>query len=212
MAIAYETENVRIRPLAIAGAYRLSPAVHDGAGARYAEPYSATSFAAAVGCSLPLGHINIAKPRAGTIRGIHYAEVPPGQAKLVSCLQGRVWDVVVDLRRGSPTYGRWEAVTLDGDALDTLFLPDGMGHGFMSLTDDAILHYICAHPFLPDHEHKIDPFDPQMRIDWPASDGNGRALTPILGRRDSAAPSMAEAEAAGRLPLGTGSGRAPGGS
>jgi dTDP-4-dehydrorhamnose 3,5-epimerase len=132
--------------------------------------------------------------RNNVIRGVHFTEVPPGTAKYVSCLAGGVFDVVVDLRVGSPTFGRWEGVTLDDHAFRSLYIGEGLGHALLSLTDRSVVHYLCSQPYRPAREHTIDPLDPALGIDWP---GDGDY---VLSDRDAAAPSLAEAMAAGVLP------------
>jgi dTDP-4-dehydrorhamnose 3,5-epimerase len=120
--------------------------------------------------------------------------VPPGQAKYVTCVRGAVLDVVVDIRVGSPAFGRWEAVRLDGDTRHAVFLAEGLGHAFMALTDDATVVYLCSTGYAPGREHGVNPLDPELGIAWP--DG----IPPVLSPKDAEAPSLAEAEQAGLLP------------
>lgn len=128
------------------------------------------------------------------LRGLHYADVPPGQAKYVTCVRGAVLDVVADIRVGSPTFGQWEAVRLDDDGRRAVFLAEGLGHAFMALTDDATVVYLCSTGYDPRREHTVDALDPALGITWP--DG----LTPVLSPKDARAPSLAEAQEAGLLP------------
>jgi dTDP-4-dehydrorhamnose 3,5-epimerase len=130
------------------------------------------------------------------IRGIHYADVPPGQAKYVTCVAGAILDVVVDVRAGSPTFGKWEAVELTAASRHAVFLSEGLGHAFMALTEDATALYLCSTPYAPGREHGIDPLDPAIGIAWPDDDG----LSPVLSDKDAAAPSLEEALRAGQLP------------
>ena len=132
--------------------------------------------------------------RRGTLRGIHFADVPPSQAKYVTCVRGAVLDVIVDIRVGSPTYGQWEAVRLDDAVHHAVYLAEGLGHAFMALTDDAAVVYLCSEGYAPGREHGIHPLDPALGIDWPAG------ITPLLSDKDAAAPTLAEAEAQGLLP------------
>lgn len=119
---------------------------------------------------------------AGTLRGIH---LQTGQAKLVRCLQGRIWDVAVDLRPHSPTYRRWEAHELDSDRHRQLFIPDGFGHGFCVLGDSADVAYRLSDYFDPERESGIAWDDPDLGIEWPISN-------PILSERDRSAPRLVE--------------------
>jgi dTDP-4-dehydrorhamnose 3,5-epimerase len=116
------------------------------------------------------------------LRGIH---MQAGQAKLVRCARGRVWDVAVDLREGSPTYGRWDAHELDDQSHRQLFVPDGFGHGFCVLSDAADLVYLLSDYYDPERERGIAWDDPELAIEWPVTD-------PILSDRDRAAPRLSE--------------------
>jgi len=137
---------------------------------------------------------------AGTLRGIHFAQLPPSQAKWVTCLLGAVLDVVVDIRVGSPTFGEWEGVQLDDEKRRALYLAEGLGHAFMALEDNTVVSYLCSTPYAPGREHGVDPLDPALGIDWPATDREGRPVQLVLSDRDRAAPSLAETEQAGLLP------------
>jgi dTDP-4-dehydrorhamnose 3,5-epimerase len=128
------------------------------------------------------------------LRGVHFADVPPGQAKYVSCPSGSVLDVVVDVRVGSATFGRWQSVLLDDHDRRALFLSEGLGHAFLALSPTATVTYLCSTGYAPGRERGIHPLDPALGIAWP--DG----ITPILSAKDAAAPTLAQAEAAGLLP------------
>ena len=130
----------------------------------------------------------------GVLPGIHYADVPPSQAKYVFCLSGSVIDVVVDIRVGSPTFGQWDSVLLGGADRRGIFISEGLGHAFYSLEDDATVAYICSTSWSPGREHEVDPLDPAIGIDWPSD------RDPILSSKDREAPSLAEAAARGLLP------------
>ena len=116
------------------------------------------------------------------MRGIHYADVPPSQAKYVTCVRGAVLDVIVDIRVGSPAFGRYDAVRLDDDERAAVYLSEGLGHAFVALTDDATVVYLCSEVYSPTREHGITPPDPDLGIEWPARrpaaalpQGRGRA-------------------------------------
>lgn len=140
---------------------------------------------------------NMSVSAQGVVRGIHFADVPPGQAKYVTCVRGAVLDVVVDIRPDSPTYRQWEGVRLDDVDRRAVYIAEGLGHGFCALTDDATLAYLCSETYNPQHEHTIHPLDPDLAIEWPAA-------VPLLSDRDAAAPSLAQAAADGILPTGCG--------
>jgi dTDP-4-dehydrorhamnose 3,5-epimerase len=191
---------VDISELAIAGAWLFSAPVLSGERGVHVEPYSAPEFAAAVGRPLSLGHLNVTVAHAGSVFGVHYGDVPPGQAKYVHCVSGAVWDVVVDLRVGSPTFGQWQAVQLDDVNRHAVYLSEGLGHAYLSLADHTTLVYVCSQPFRPEREHSVNPLDPALGIAWPTSTRDGGPLSLTVGRRDGAAPTLAESRAAGRLP------------
>ena len=184
---------VKIRPLAIPGAWEITPVQHGDRRGLFCEWYRFDLLAERVGHPLRLAQANMSVSAAGVVRGIHFADVPPGQAKYVTCVRGAVVDVVVDIRVGSPTFGRWESVRLDDTDRRAVYLSEGLGHGFCALTDDATLSYLCSATYNPTGEHTIDPLDADLGIDWPAA-------APRLSARDTAAPSLARAKAQGLLP------------
>ncbi|MBF5029393.1 MULTISPECIES: dTDP-4-dehydrorhamnose 3,5-epimerase [unclassified Micromonospora] len=184
---------MKIRPLGIEGAWEVTPRLHGDPRGQFLEWYRFDRLAEAVGHPLRLAQGNLSVSARDVVRGIHFADVPPGQAKYVTCVRGAVLDVVVDVRVGSPTYGRWEAVRLDDTDRRAVYLAEGLGHGFCALTDDATLSYLCSATYNPAAEHTVHPLDPDLGIDWPAA-------TPLLSERDASAPRLAEARAAGLLP------------
>jgi dTDP-4-dehydrorhamnose 3,5-epimerase len=130
----------------------------------------------------------------GTLRGVHFADVPPSQAKYVTCVRGSGLDVVVDIRVGSPSFGSWDAVVLDEQDRRAVYVAEGLGHAFLALSDDATLLYLCSAGYAPDREHGVHPLDPDLAIDWP------RDVEPLLSAKDAAAPGLAEAQQQGLLP------------
>lgn len=188
------------RELSIAGAWEVTPVQHGDARGTFFEFFQGAPFAATVGHHLALAQGNCSVSAAGVIRGIHYADVPPGQAKYVTCASGAVLDVVVDLRVGSPTFGQWDSVLLDDVDRRAVYLSEGLGHGFCSLEDGATVLYLCSEPYAPAHERGIDPFDPDLGIAWPTTDRAGRPLAALRSDKDAEAPSLAVAQADGLLP------------
>ena len=157
------------------------------------EWYRFDRLAAAVGHPLRLAQANLSVSARGVVRGIHFADVPPGQAKYVTCVRGAVIDMVVDVRAGSPTFGQWESIRLDDVDRRAVYLGEGLGHGFCALTDDATLSYLCSTTYKPAAERAVHPLDPQLAIDWPVA-------APLLSSRDAAAPGLAQAAESGLLP------------
>jgi len=183
--------------LGIEGAWVFTPTVHADDRGAFLEAFRGSEFAADLGYRLEVGQVNCSVSRRGVLRGIHYADVPPGQAKYVTCVRGAVLDVVVDVRSGSDSFGKWEAVRLDDDSRRAIFLAEGLGHGFMALTDDATVMYLCSTGYAPGREHGVNPLDPAIGIGWPLEDLDGE---PVLSDKDAAAPMLEEALQAGALP------------
>ena len=159
----------------------------------FLESFTDREFTAMTGHRLDLRQVNTSVSAAGVLRGLHFAQLPPSQAKYVTCLRGSVFDVVVDIRVGSPEFGRWDSVLLDDRDHRSVYVSEGLAHGFVALQDDSTVSYLCSAGYDPQREHAIDPCDPAIGIDWPIAD-------PTLSRRDAAAPTLAEVRAAGLLP------------
>lgn len=183
--------------LGIEGAWVFTPQVHRDDRGLFLEAFRGTEFAADLGYRLEVAQVNCSVSRRGVIRGIHYADVPPGQAKYVSCVRGAILDVVVDLRAGSPGFGAWRAVRLDDVSREAVFLAEGLGHAFMALSDEATVLYLCSTPFAPGSEHGVNPLDPAIGIAWALEGMDGE---PVLSDKDAAAPALDEALRAGQLP------------
>jgi dTDP-4-dehydrorhamnose 3,5-epimerase len=185
-----------VDPLGIEGAWVYTPRVYDDDRGSFAEVFRGAEFAADLGYRLDVAQANCSVSRRGVIRGIHYADVPPGQAKYVTCVAGAILDVIVDLRADSPSFGKWEAVRLEADTRRAVFLAEGLGHAFTALTDGATALYLCSTPYAPGREHGVHPLDPAIGIAWPTDDG----WKPVLSEKDAAAPTLEEALRAGQLP------------
>jgi dTDP-4-dehydrorhamnose 3,5-epimerase len=170
--------------------------VHADDRGSFAETFRGAEFAADLGYRLNVAQANCSVSRRGVIRGIHYADVPPGQAKYLTCMAGAILDVIVDLRADSPSFGKWEAVSLDAGSRRAVFLAEGLGHAFMALTEGATALYLCSTPYAPGREHGVHPLDPAIGIAWPTDEG----MAPVLSEKDAAAPTLEEALRAGRLP------------
>lgn len=183
-----------MEPLSIDGAWVHKPVVHRDDRGSFQEWFRGAEFAAALGHELGLAQANMSVSRRGVVRGIHFADVPPGQAKYVTCARGAALDVVVDIRVGSPTFGSWDAVRLDDEDRRAVYLSEGLGHAFCALTDDTTVVYLCSTPYDASREHGVDPMDPEIGIQWPVE------VTPVLSGKDAEAPSLREAQAAGLLP------------
>ncbi len=179
--------------LTIKGAHVFTPEIHGDDRGAFLEWFKEDQVAAATGHGMKLAQANCSISSRGVLRGIHFADVPPGQAKYITCVSGTILDVVVDLRTGSPTFGQWDSVELNDRTRKAVYLAEGLGHGFLTLSESATVVYLCSEPYNPGHEHGIDPFDAALGIDWPLSSFS-------LSAKDEAAPSLAEALEAGLLP------------
>ena len=188
-----------VRELSVPGALEMTPVQHDDDRGVFLEWFRADAFTEATGRVFPLAQANCAVSRAGAVRGIHFAELPPGQAKFVTCVDGAVLDVVVDLRLGSPTFGAWDAVHLDDRDRRAVYVPEGLGHAVMTLSERSVVTYLCSSLYAPEREHTIHPLDPAIGIDWPTVGREGAAISPLLSARDQAAPTLAEVQERGLL-------------
>ena len=186
--------HMEARELSIAGVFEFTPRVFPDDRGVFACPYQEEPFVKAVGHPLRLAQSNHSRSRRGSVRGLHFADVPPGQAKYLYCSQGALLDVVVDIRVGSPTFGQWDAVRLDAVDFRAVYVPEGFGHAFMALDEDTVISYLCSTGYNPGAEHGIDPLDPALGLPWPAD------VEPLLSSKDLEAPTLAAAESAGHLP------------
>jgi dTDP-4-dehydrorhamnose 3,5-epimerase len=184
---------MKIRALAIEGAYEITPEIRGDNRGVFLEFFRFDHLAAELGHRFELAQGNVSVSAKGVVRGIHYADVPPGQAKYATCTRGALLDVIVDIRVGSPTYGQWDSVRLDDVDRRAVYVAEGLGHGFCALTDDATLTYLCSATYNPTGERSINPLDPELAVAWPAE-------SPQLAARDLAAPNLADARRDGLLP------------
>jgi dTDP-4-dehydrorhamnose 3,5-epimerase len=166
------------------GLVLLEPKVHGDARGFFVETFRA-DVAREHGIPTEFVQDNHSRSRQGTLRGIHF-QTHPGQAKLVRVARGRVFDVAVDLRRGSPTFGQWEGVELDDESGRTLFIPVGFGHGFLVLSDVADFVYKCTNYYDPATEAGIRFDDPDVGVEWP------REVELLYSERDATAPTLAD--------------------
>jgi dTDP-4-dehydrorhamnose 3,5-epimerase len=175
---------MRVLPTKLQGPLLLEPDVFGDHRGFFAETYRADTWAQA-GIDEPFVQDNHSRSSRGTLRGIHF-QTAPGQAKLVRCARGSILDVVVDLRRGSPTFGGWEAFALDDEAMRQLYVPIGFGHGFCVTSELADVAYKCSSYYDPATEAGIAYDDPAVGIVWPTG------VEPIVSERDATAPRLAD--------------------
>ncbi len=171
---------MQIRPLAVPGAWEATPRQFVDERGVFLEWFTAASFTGAAGHRFDLAQANVSVSARGVLRGIHVADVPPGQAKYVTCVAGAVLDVVVDLRVGSPTFGAWDSTVLDAVDRRAVYLSEGLGHAFLSLEDGSTVVYLCSEPYAPDARARDPPARPGDRHRLA---GGRRAAAVAEGRR-----------------------------
>ena len=170
-------------PVKLEGVVLVEPEVHGDERGFLVETYSATRWRE-LGIDADFVQDNHSRSGAGILRGLHF-QTSPGQAKLVRCSRGRIWDVAVDLRRDSPTYGQWDGHELDDVAHRQLYVPVGFAHGFCVLSEIADVSYRLSSLYDPETEAGFAWDDPEVGVEWPVSD-------PQVSERDSGAPKLAE--------------------
>lgn len=173
-------------PTRIPDVVRVRPTRHEDDRGSFMETYRRSAFAEA-GIDVDLVQHNTARSRQGVLRGLHYQLPPAAQGKLVRAVRGRIFDVAVDLRRGSAHRGEWVGVTLDAGEGDLLWVPPGFAHGYCVLSAEAEVAYGVTAEYAPHLDRGIRWDDPELGIDWPVDE-------PILSEKDRALPPFAEAE------------------
>jgi dTDP-4-dehydrorhamnose 3,5-epimerase len=179
----------------VPGAWEITPQVHRDERGTFTEWFTESAFGAMTGHRFDLRQANCSVSAAGVLRGLHFAQLPPGQAKYVTCVRGAVFDVVVDIRVGSPTYGQWDSVLLDDIDHRSTYISEGLAHGFVAMQDQSTVMYLCSTPYAPKREHTIAATDPAIGIEWPLP-----AAQLLSSGRDATAPSLAEVRESGLLP------------
>ena len=183
-----------IRELAVPDSYVLDLVPHGDSRGRFTEWYRADVLSKETGFGLTLAQANHSVSARGVLRGVHFAQVPPGQAKYVYCPSGAVLDVIVDVRVGSPTFGVHDSVVLDSEHPRAVYLSEGLGHAFVSLADNSSVTYLVSSGYSPGREFGVDPMDRELGLPWPAD------MEFEFSAKDQAAPSLAEAKEQGLLP------------
>ncbi|MFP8887435.1 MULTISPECIES: dTDP-4-dehydrorhamnose 3,5-epimerase family protein [Streptomyces] len=184
---------MRVEETAVPGSYVVTPEqLHDRRGNFY-EGLRTDLLEEVLGHPFTPRQINYSTSRRNTLRGIHGVARPPGQAKYVTCVRGALRDIVVDLRVGSPTFGRYSVRELDAASGRAVYVPEGVGHGFLALTDDTCICYVLSSTYVPGTQIDINPLDPDLALPW------GFTEPPLLSDKDAEAPSVAQALSAGLL-------------
>jgi dTDP-4-dehydrorhamnose 3,5-epimerase len=186
---------VQIRELLVPDCYEVTPLQRTDEGGVFLEWYRFDLLEEAAGHPLDLRQANTSVSKKGVFRGIHFADIPPGQAKYVTVTHGAVIDYVIDVRVGSPTFGKWDSVRLDTVDRKAIYVGEGVGHAFVALTDEATVSYLVSDTYNPTAEHGISPLDPEIGLEFPPEAGEL-----LLSPKDVEALTLAEARDAGLLP------------
>ena len=185
---------MQIRELKVPDSYEITPKVIEDERGAFMEWYRFDKLEEHRGHSIDLRQGNLSISHRGVVRGIHFADVPRGQAKYVMATAGSVIDYVIDVRVGSPTFGQWDSVLLDTKARRAVYLAEGLGHAFVSLEDNSTVSYLVSDIYRPEHEHAVSPLDLQVALEFP------QGVDHIISQKDSDAPTLAEATDRGLLP------------
>jgi dTDP-4-dehydrorhamnose 3,5-epimerase len=182
--------------LSIQGAWEFTPVQHGDTRGVFLEQYRADVMEETVGHPIDLRQVNTSVSTRGTLRGVHYALVPPGQAKYVSAVRGAFIDFIVDIRVGSPTFGQWDSVRIDDVDRRSVYLAEGLGHAIVALEDASTVNYLVSAAYDPERERTLSILDPSIGLALP--DGLGE---PTMSDRDVNAPTLEQAAEQGLLPV-----------
>ena len=186
---------MKLTPLAIEGAWLAESPVWSDERGVFREWFKSEDIKVATGIDFAIEQANISQSQRGVIRGIHYSLAPQGQAKWVTCVNGSIRDVILDIRPNSPTYGQHVQVDLDGQDGKAVLISSGLGHGFASVAHSSTIAYLLSSPYSPKQEFKINPMDPTLGIDW------GVELSEVsLSDKDRSAPTLESQKETGILP------------
>ena len=186
---------MKLTPLGIEGAWLAESPVWSDERGFFREWFKAEDVFAATGIDFSIQQANISQSQRGVIRGIHYSLAPQGQAKWVTCVNGSIRDVIVDIRPSSPTFGNWIHVDLAGQDGKAVLIGTDLGHGFASLVDASTIAYLLSSPYSPTEEFEINPMDMELGIDWGVN-----LAEASLSEKDQAAPSLANRINEDKLP------------
>ena len=180
---------LEVIPLAIGGVLEIRPHRFEDERGFFSETWNFARWSeAGIGAEFVQDNHSLSKER-GVLRGLHFQAPPMAQAKLVRVSRGAVFDVAVDIRAGSPTFGKWVSTILSAERWNQLFVPEGFAHGFVTIEPDTEVQYKTSAPYSPEHDRAIRFDDPAIRVDWPIA---GHEM--ILSDKDRAAPLLAEVE------------------
>ena len=184
---------MKAQPLKIPGSWKIEFQKFDDNRGFFYESFKEEDFKKLIGRNLNIKQTNTSSSSKGSVRGIHYALVPPSQAKLVQCQRGSIKDYVIDIRVGSPTFGQFEEIELNENSASAVFIEEGLAHAFVSMENQTVVTYFVTEKYNPEREKGINPFDKTLNVIWPD-------LELILSEKDKQAISLEEAKNQGLLP------------
>lgn len=176
---------MNLRPLKLPGAFEIRPVIHGDRRGWLSETYKKNAFEQQGLVTDWVQDNRAMSSRLHTLRGFHFQKDAYAQTKLVSAVVGRVLDVIVDIREGSETFGRWESLELDANECNSIYVPRGFTHAYLTLTETAVVQYKIDAPYAPDHEGGIRWDDPDLAVEWPTDD-------PVLSDRDRSLPFLGD--------------------
>ncbi|MGL4304922.1 MAG: dTDP-4-dehydrorhamnose 3,5-epimerase family protein [Mycobacteriaceae bacterium] len=189
---------MKVRELPIPGALVFEPEIFPDTRGQFIAPFQQERFITAVGHPLTISQTNLSATVRGAVRGVHFTDVPPGQAKYVYAASGVLLDIVIDLRIGSPTFAQHATVQLDSGLGTAVYLPEGLGHAVLALSDNATIAYLCSTGYNPSIDRAITPLDPELQLPWPSE------YELIISEKDRQAPTLSQALASNVLPIWNG--------
>ncbi len=189
---------MKLTPLEINGVWLVESPVWNDSRGSFREWFKSNEILQTTGQDFLAVQSNISRSDKGVIRGLHYSLAPKGQAKWVTCVQGSILDIVVDVRRTSPTFGKYLAIGLYGDQGSSLFIEGGLAHGFLAIEDKTIVSYILDSPYAPELEYEIQPFDPDLDINWKLELLGSTEVK--MSPKDASAPTLSQRSTEGKLP------------
>jgi len=186
---------MELTPLGINGVWLVQSPVWSDDRGFFREWFKSADIKQATGRDFVIEQANISLSSRGTLRGIHCSIAPRGQAKWITCVAGSIKDVIVDIRPGSETFGKWIEVELSGSSGQAVFISEGLGHGFVALEDNTAVAYLVSTPFSPTDEFEINPLDEKIGVNW------GMDLSELkISEKDKKAPTLAERLVESKLP------------
>ena len=184
---------MKAHPLKISGSWKIKFKKFDDNRGFFYESFKEEDFKNQIGRNLNIKQTNTSSSSKGSVRGIHFALVPPSQAKLVQCQRGSIKDYVIDIRVGSPTFGQFEEIELNENSASAVFIEEGLAHAFVALENQTVVTYFVTEKYNPEREKGINPFDKTLNVKWPD-------IEIILSEKDKQANSLEEAKYQGLLP------------